>query len=354
MQSSALGSGIGSVGGSTKLFGATNYTFGFAGSPLFIEPAGLQALDFSAFLEWVTEHRFDLDALLLRHGGLIFRRSPVGTSADFSQLAERLGPYAGDYSGGASARSKIVGNVMEATRLAKEIKIPLHQEMCYLRDYPSRIAFYCVTPAAKGGETIIADMRRFSKELPEAIRRKLESLGISVVRNFSAPAGDGRELAEDHPDQRSWKFAFYTDTREAVEATCASKGMQAIWNRDGSLTVRNTFAAFTPHPVTGEIIYRNSAHVDPGAGFSADIPEARRRQVEAMLARQALRTGYYFGDGSPISPSESAQLRALFDKLERSWTWQTGDIMLLDNLLAAHGRNSFEGAFRDVQVALLS
>jgi hypothetical protein len=312
------------------------------------------ASDLTAFFRWLTEQRSALDALLLEHGGIVFRGSPVNSSVEFSQFAQLLGPYRGNYSGGASARAKIVDNVMEATRLAKEIKIPLHQEMCYLRDYPGRIAFYCVTPAAKGGETITADMRRFTQELPAAIRRKLESTGISVVRNFAAPAQDGCEQTEDHPDQRSWKFAFYADTREAVEATCEDKGMEAIWNDDGSLTVRNTFAAFTRHPATGELIYRNVAHVDPGAGFSANLPEARRRRVEAMLARQALRTGYYFGDGSPIGTGESAQLRALFDRLELSWAWRAGDIMLLDNLLMAHGRNSFEGEFRDVQVALLA
>jgi len=335
-------------------FGATTYTLGCEGSPLFIEPTALTASDPSAFLHWLGEHRVKLDALLVQYGGIVFRGSPIASSAEFSTLAEFLGPYAGDYSGGASARAKIVGNVMEATRLAREIKIPLHQEMCYLRDYPGRIVFFCVTPAAKGGETIIADMRRFTRELPEAIRRKLEATGISVVRNFSAPAEDGSEHAEDHPDQRSWKFAFYTDSREAVEATCTSKGMQAIWNGDGSLTVRNNFPAFTRHPVTGDLLYRNVAHVDPGAGFSASLPYVRRRRVEAMLARQALATGYYFGDGSPISADDSSQLRALFDSLELSWKWQSGDIMLLDNLLTAHGRNPFEGEFRDVQVALLS
>ena len=340
--------------GAADLPGATSHTMGCSGSPLFIEPTGLQSTDVSAFLNWVNERRSSFDELLLEHGGIVFRGSPVASSAEFSQLAQILGPYAGDYSGGASARAKIVGNVMEATRLAKEIKIPLHQEMCYLRDYPGRIAFYCVTPAAKGGETIIADMRRFTRELPDAIRRKLESTGISVVRNFAAPTDDGSEQLEDHPDQRSWKFGFYTDTRETVEATCADKGMEAIWNNDGSLTVRNTFAAFTRHPATRELVYRNSAHVDPGAGFSANLPEERRKRVEAMLARQALRTGYYFGDGSPISSSEGAQLRGLFDRLELSWNWRAGDIMVLDNLLTAHGRNAFEGPFRDVQVALLA
>jgi alpha-ketoglutarate-dependent taurine dioxygenase len=338
----------------SALAGATTHTLGCGGSPLFIEPAASQAIDVPAFLRWVTERRSDLDALLLLHGGIVFRGSPIASSAQFSEFSEVLGPYVGDYSGGASARSKIVGNVMEATRLAKEIKIPLHQEMCYLRDYPGHIAFYCVTPADKGGETIVADMRRFTRELPDSIRRKLESTGISVVRNFAAPAEDGSEDNADHPDQRSWKFAFYTDTREAVEATCADKGMEAIWNDDGSLTVRNTYAAFTAHPVTGEMIYRNVAHVDPGAGFSANLPDARRRRIEAMLSRQAIRTGYYYGDGSVVSPAESAELRALFDQIELSWQWRPGDIMLLDNLLMAHGRNSFEGEFRNVQVALLA
>lgn len=353
MQSSVVVNGSPATHGDL-LPGVSISTLGYKDPPLFMEPTASELNDLPAFLHWMTDHHKTLDALLLEHGGIVFRGFPVASSTQFSAMAQQLGPYSGDYSGGASARRKIIGNVMEATRLAREIKIPLHQEMSYLRDYPGRIAFYCVTPAHRGGETIVADMRRFTRELPDALRRKLEALGISVVRNFAAPADDGVENIEDHPDQRSWKFAFYTDTREAVEATCAAKGMESIWNEDGSLTVRNTFAAFTRHPATGEILYRNVAHVDPGAGFSATLPEERRRRIEAMLARQALRTGYYFGDASPISSAESAELRALFDKLELSWPWRAGDIMLLDNLLTAHGRNPFEGDLRDVQVALLA
>jgi alpha-ketoglutarate-dependent taurine dioxygenase len=204
--------------------GVISRTLGYGGPPLFIEPAGSELNDLPGFLHWITDHRKTLDALLLDYGGIVFRGFPVASSTQFSELAQLLGPYSGDYSGGASARTKITANVMEATRLAKQIKIPLHQEMSYLRDYPGRIAFYCVTPADRGGETIIADMRRFTRELPDDIRRKLEQLGISVVRNFAAPAEDGVEYFEDHPDQRSWQFGFYTDTREAVETTCASKG----------------------------------------------------------------------------------------------------------------------------------
>jgi hypothetical protein len=59
-----------------------------------------------------------------------------------------------------------------------------------------------------------------------------------------------------------------------------------------------------------------------------------------------------YGDGSPVDDDDLDDLYMTFDGLTQSVRWQDGDLMLVDNLATAHGRNPYEGE-RDLQVALL-
>lgn len=346
VQKSADGAGL-------RLPGVTTWHLSDASSMLFIEPRSGSLATWADALAWVSEHRGSLDRLLQQSGGVVLRGFPIASARDFGMLIDLLGPYDGDYAGGASARSKITGNVMEATRLSQEIKIPLHQEMAYLTKYPAHIVFYCHTAAPVGGETIVADMRAVTQRLPSAIREKLERHGVMAVRNFAPPPKPGEEEdIADHPDLRSWKFAFYTDDKSVVEEACQEKGMEPIWNADGTLTVRTLMDAFTTHPETGERLYRNVIHVDPASGFSDALPAERRAKIMKVIERQAMPTGFYLGDGSALDAADREALKAVFADLETKWQWHSGDIMLLDNLLTAHGRNPFSG-LREVQVGLL-
>jgi hypothetical protein len=59
-----------------------------------------------------------------------------------------------------------------------------------------------------------------------------------------------------------------------------------------------------------------------------------------------------YGDGSPI---DSGDVVALYPKLREvtvGFPWQHGDVMVIDNLNTAHGREPYTGR-RDTQVALL-
>ena len=51
----------------------------------------------------------------------------------------------------------------------------------------------------------------------------------------------------------------------------------------------------------------------------------------------------YFGDGSVIEDFIVDELRDVYQKLAVNFPWHEGDILMLDNMLSAHGRNPYTG-----------
>lgn len=52
------------------------------------------------------------------------------------------------------------------------------------------------------------------------------------------------------------------------------------------------------------------------------------------------------GDGTAISPILLDNVRAAFAMETRDFDWRTGDVMIVDNMRAAHGRRPFTGSRR--------
>ena len=71
----------------------------------------------------------------------------------------------------------------------------------------------------------------------------------------------------------------------------------------------------------------------------------------ADLGPDDLPTNSFYGDGSPIEGDVLDILRDAYRQASTSFPWQDGDILLIDNMLAAHGRAPFRGA-RQVLVAM--
>jgi alpha-ketoglutarate-dependent taurine dioxygenase len=323
--------------------------------PLFVEPRSDTLASVSDFCDWLERNIQTLNDVVAAEGAVVLRGFPVRDAVEFNKVVQVLGPWDDDYAGGATFRSQINGSVYEATRFSSDLKIGMHQEMNYLPEAPGRLAFFCADPADRGGETVIADMRAFTRQLSSEHRDRFAALGTRVIRNFVAPPTDGStEAGGLHPDQRSWVTAFYTDDREEVERICEHKSLTPTWHDDGSLTVETSFPILAAHPRTGELVYRGAVHFHPDDyAQAANVPEEARRELATLKARQRIPTGFMLGDGSVLTPEERSELARRLDALETYWPWQAGDLMIVDNLLVAHGRNPYEGT-RDVQVALLS
>jgi hypothetical protein len=70
-----------------------------------------------------------------------------------------------------------------------------------------------------------------------------------------------------------------------------------------------------------------------------DVREYLLTEVkEAELPRNA-----HYGDGTPIEASFLDEIRAAYREETVTFAWQEGDILLVDNMLVAHGREPFVG-----------
>ena len=62
-------------------------------------------------------------------------------------------------------------------------------------------------------------------------------------------------------------------------------------------------------------------------------------------------TQAFFGDGTPICPTVIVSVRRAIDAETVVHHWQAGDLLIVDNRLAAHGRMPFRG-LRRIAVAM--
>lgn len=71
----------------------------------------------------------------------------------------------------------------------------------------------------------------------------------------------------------------------------------------------------------------------------------------SLFGEQRLPRNVYYGDGTSIEDSVIAEINEVYHQAETSFPWQQGDILMLDNMLAAHGRYPYVGQ-RKIVVAM--
>jgi alpha-ketoglutarate-dependent taurine dioxygenase len=299
--------------------------------PLLVEPAepGIALPDVAAELRALTDRH------LLRCGGLLFRGFEVAGPAEFKTFAAGFGHPLLSYEFGSTPRTRVEEGVYTSTEYPPHQSIPLHNEQAYTREWPMKIWFYSALVAERGGETPIADSREIYRRVDPAIRRRFEAQGLMYVRNF----GNGLDVP--------WAQVFNTEDPAVVEHYCRTHDIACEWKEDGELRTRQICQATARHPVTDDWVWFNQAHLFHVSNLEPDVREALLDVVEP----EDLPRNVYYGDGSLIEDGILNEIRGVLDELTVSFPWQTGDIMMLDNMLAAHARSPFSGP-RKVVVAM--
>jgi len=87
------------------------------------------------------------------------------------------------------------------------------------------------------------------------------------------------------------------------------------------------------------MVWFNQAHLFHLSRLKPEIREA----LLLIFKEEDLPRNVYYGDGATIDADDLDQICAAYDDEKVVFPWQQGDVLLLDNMLAAHARNPFSG-----------
>lgn len=288
---------------------------------------------------FIAENRARLDAHIETEGAVLLRGFGVSDAAIFRQVMVDLCGQPWRYIEGSSERRSVGDAVYTSTEYPPQYPISLHNELSYTRRWPGRLGFCCVQASASGGQTPLADSRRILSCLPQELVTEFEQRQIAYIRNLRSQATPGLGL--------SWQAVWETDNRYEVEAYCAQEQIDIEWNEDGSLWTRQIRPATRTHPKTGEKVWFNQVDQFHPSNLGDEIAA----ELLQVLDPEDLPLDATFGDGAPIPVEMIDIIRKVSWSEATAFDWQEGDLLVIDNMLTAHGRMPFEGP-RRVLVAM--
>ena len=299
--------------------------------PLVITPE-VSDLDLT---NWVGGNREYVETQLTRAGGILFRGFPISSAGDFERFVNMSFAHLLEYKERSTPRTEIGKYIYTSTEYPSEQSIALHNEFSYGMSWPMRICFFCQEAPLTGGETPIADCRKVYQFLDPEIRERFIEKQVMYARNY----GSKIDL--------SWQTAFQTTDRAEVEDYCRNAPIDFEWLDGDRLRTRQVRESVARHPKTREVVWFNQAHLFHMSNLDDDI----RESLEATFDAQELPRNAYYGDGSAIANWELDEVRKAFAKATVLFRWRPGDVLLLDNMLVAHGRTPYTGD-RKILVAM--
>lgn len=292
--------------------------------PLVVEPES----DAFNLTDWARDNRPWIDEHVLRHGGLLFRGFPVADQQAFESFVAAVTTKVLNYVERSTPRTHLSHSVYTSTEFPPSQRIMPHNELSYISSWPTRIWFYCATPAEEGGATPIGDVRRVFDRIDPAIRQRFIEKGWMLVRNY----GNGMALP--------WRASFGVSDEAELEAYCRANDVQWEWLGDDRLRTRHVRPAVSRHPATKEPVWFN--HV--AFWHLSALPPEVRQSMLTVFSEDEVPYHTYYGDGSVIAEEDIRAISDAYAQEMVEFPWQHGDVLMLDNMLVAHGRAPYAGA----------
>ncbi len=283
---------------------------------------------------WVAGRRDALRAAVAEHGSLLIRglglRDATGTEAVYRRLGSPMSEKETF-----APRRRYSDGVYSSSKWPPNQPMCMHHELSYTLEFPGLMLFACLVAPADAGATPIADSPTVLRALPAGLVERFERVGWLLIRNYNDDIG--ASIAE----------AFGSEDRGAVESYCRAKAIKFEWQPNGGLRTWQRRSAVVRHPLTGQRCWFNQiAFLN---GWTMD-PELREYLVD-VYGEDGLPFNTFFGNGDAIDADLVQLINLAYEANTAREPWQAGDLMLVDNIRTAHGRERFAGP-REVLVGM--
>lgn len=310
--------------------------------PIVITPnasAFTQQVSLDQAIVWVKSHIQDIELELASAGAIVFRGFPVTDADTFDAFSAAFGYPSFTYQESLSnaVRINYTERVFTANEAPKDVEIYLHHEMAQTPISPDKLFFFCKSSADQGGATPLCRSDQLYLALEAAAPALANDFSQKgVIYTTHMPAQDDPESGQG----RSWKSTLSVNTVEEAEGKLSELGYNWNWLDDGSLQ------AITPT-------------LDAVRTLSNGKKVFYNQLIAAYLGWKGVRdnpsSAITFGDGSDIPVEGLSLIVDLAKEFTFDLEWQDGDVALVDNKMAMHGRRPYSGERkRQVLVALVA
>lgn len=288
---------------------------------------------------FVRQHQDELEAQLAVSGALLFRGFPI-TSAETFDLFSASFEYPNftyQESLSNAVRINFTERVFTANEAPKDVEIFLHHEMAQTPISPSKLFFFCLAAADKGGATPLCRSDKLFEALEAENPTLAQDFALKGVKyTTTMPAANDANSGQG----RSWKSTLSVETLEQGEAKLKELGYSWEWLDDGSLRAVTPVLPAVIELEDGSRVFYNQL-------------------IAAYMGWKGVRenpsSAITFGDGSAIPKEGLERIADLSEKFTFDLDWQDGDVALVDNYRTMHGRRPYSGdRKRQVLVALVA
>ena len=276
---------------------------------------------------WVSSNQAALKKELGSTGAILLRGFPISDADSYDAFFAAFGYGTFTYQESLSNAVRInhTERVFSANEAPKDVEIFIHNEMAQTPLFPDVISLFCETAAQHGGATILCrsdDLYQQLLKAEPAATLHLEDTGIKYTTRMpdqnSPESGQGR----------SWRGTLSVETTAQAEQKLAAMGYSWQWSPAGELQVQSPALPAIRTLEGGRKVFFNQI-IAAYMGWKG----VKENPTHALC----------FGDGSDINKRYLDTIVEVAAALSYDLQWENGDVAVVHNHLAMHGRRPYSG-----------